>query len=138
MNNNVTNFHNQIASYLSKNYDNIVVSDLNTSDLVKNNKKLPKQVKRYLSRFAHGKFRKKIIDQCNNRNNRMIVITESYTSKTCTNCGSINNIGSSEYMKCKNCKLEIDRDLNGSRNIMLKALIRAGRSVSDVKLSCKA
>ena len=45
MNNNITNFHNQIANYLSKNYDNIIVSDLNTSDLVKNNKKLTRKVK---------------------------------------------------------------------------------------------
>jgi len=52
-------------------------------------------------------------------------------SKTCTNCGWINdNLGFQDTFKCKKCKIEVDRDTTGSRNILLKELtpIRGGAS----------
>jgi putative transposase len=49
-------------------------------------------------------------------------VDESYTSKTCTNCGVMNDVKDSERYECKSCKIEIDRDLNGARNIMLKGI----------------
>lgn len=59
------------------------------------------------------------------------IVDESYTSKTCTNCGWINdNLGSQDIFKCKRCDLKVDRDTTGSRNILLKelTLIRGGAS----------
>jgi len=48
-------------------------------------------------------------------------VNESYTSKTCGRCGNINKeLGSSKSYKCSKCHLEIDRDVNGARNIYLK------------------
>ena len=47
---------------------------------------------------------------------------ESYTSKTCTNCGYQNSKNNSEHIKCESCKIHLDQDLVGSRNILLKYL----------------
>lgn len=53
----------------------------------------------------------------------LIDCTEEYTSKTCTRCGRINhNLGSNKVFTCASCKLIIDRDINGARNILLKNL----------------
>ena len=49
----------------------------------------------------------------------ILIYTEEYTSKTYTNCGSINRPTDRLY-ECKNCKLSIHRDINGARNIYLK------------------
>ena len=64
---------------------------------------------------------------CNIRGNNFKIITEEYTSKTCTDCGKINkNLGGKEEFKCGKCGLEIDRDINTSRNICIKNIERNG------------
>ncbi len=48
---------------------------------------------------------------------------EWYTSKTCSMCGCKNeNLGGSKIFNCNKCKITMDRDYNGARNIMLKSL----------------
>ena len=54
------------------------------------------------------------------KNVRIHDVNESYTSKTCTHCGCINDVGSSKVYSCKSCNLVIDRDVNGARNIFIK------------------
>ncbi len=67
----------------------------------------------FRTRLEHSKLRGQNINICN----------ESYTSKTCTNCGELNHeLGSSKVFKCKHCSMTIDRDINGARNIFLKHL----------------
>ena len=56
--------------------------------------------------------------KCEERGNKLIIGNECYSTKTCTNCGSLNRPNDRDY-KCSNCKLEIHRDLNGARNILL-------------------
>jgi len=54
------------------------------------------------------------------KDTKLYIVSEAYTSKTCTRCGVLNNIGSNEIYHCKECDLVIDRDINGARNILLK------------------
>ena len=52
---------------------------------------------------------------------RLIVTSEAYTSKTCGVCGNVDkNLGSKKILKCHKCNIEIDRDYNGARNILLR------------------
>ena len=51
-------------------------------------------------------------------NNKIILIDESYTSKTCCSCHNIkNDLGPNKVYKCSKCNLIIDRDINASINI---------------------
>jgi transposase len=64
----------------------------------------------------------------------MIINTEEYTSKTCGRCGTIgakrrirpegyiNEVGSKDIFTCNKCKLVVDRDVNGARNIYIKTI----------------
>ena len=54
----------------------------------------------------------------------VIEVNEAYTSKTCSKCGKLQNIGSKKIFRCK-CGLEMARDLNGARNIFLKNIYLA-------------
>ena len=48
-------------------------------------------------------------------------IDESYTSKTCSQCGYYkHNLGSNKLFICDECDLIINRDFNGARNIYVK------------------
>ncbi|CAG8554615.1 15741_t:CDS:2, partial [Cetraspora pellucida] len=53
----------------------------------------------------------------------VIIQNEAYTLKTCSWCRNIQNIGRSETYKCKNCNIKIDRDVNGTQGIFLRALL---------------
>lgn len=53
----------------------------------------------------------------------VIRCNESYTSSTCTKCGHIHHkLGGSKIFTCPDCGHKILRDINGARNIMLRAL----------------
>ena len=70
--------------------------------------------------LSHFKFREILQYQCNKYNTQLNIVDESYTTKTCSNCNELNNIGSSKKYECKNCNFKCDRDINASLNIFLK------------------
>jgi len=70
--------------------------------------------------LQHYKFKGRLRHKCKEYSSKLKDCTEEYTSKTCTRCGQINEVGCSEIYKCSGCKLVIDRDINGARNIYLK------------------
>jgi putative transposase len=91
--------------------------------IYKKRKRLNKKVKFVLNMLSHYKFRQHLINKGNEYGCKIVKVTEEYTSKTCTKCGGM----SEEYDKkrektCKRCGYKIDRDVNGSRNILLKNL----------------
>ena len=132
----VDNIHNQLSSYLTKNYNNILVPQLPVKKLVRkwDNKKNeePKLVNRVINSItsrimnylSFNKFLIKLKSLCSLRNTKLFIVDEIYTSKTCGRCGYIKtDLGSNKTYKCNDCNLEIDRDYNGARNILLKHLI---------------
>ena len=66
------------------------------------------------------------------RKNCVVVkCNESYTSKTCPECGTIHEkLGSSKIFKCPNCHYKALRDPNGARNIMIRALQATAFTIS--------
>jgi len=51
------------------------------------------------------------------------IITEEFTSKTCGNCGWLDEkLLNKNIFNCKSCNLKLSRDINGARNILLKHL----------------
>ncbi len=52
-------------------------------------------------------------------NVKVYVIGEEYTSQICLNCKELTKT-SGETFVCKHCGLNIDRDILGSTNILLK------------------
>src|SRR5690606_28489903 len=48
---------------------------------------------------------------------------EHFTSKTCGNCGFLNfTLGQKKIFSCPQCSIEMDRDVNAARNILLRFL----------------
>ena len=132
----VDNMHNQLSSYLTKNYNNILVPQLPVKKLVRkwDNKKNdePKLINRVINSItsrimnylSFNKFLTKLKSLCSIRNTKLYIVDEIYTSKTCGRCGYIKtDLNSNKTYKCNDCKLELDRDYNGARNILLKHLI---------------
>ena len=123
--NRVKDMHRKCASYLCKNYETILIPKFNVSHIVKREtRKINKKTTRILLKQSHYAFRQflkhksKEFPGCN-----VIEVDESYTSKTCTGCGHINHtLGGDKTFVCNSCRLVIDRDVNGSRNILIRFL----------------
>lgn len=113
----ITDMHDKIINYLVNNYSTIFLPKFESQKLTKNKSKT---FNFNLLNLQHYRFKERLRTKCIEYSSKFIDCTEEYTSKTCTRCGVLNEIGMSEIFECSSCKLKIDRDLNGSRNILLK------------------
>lgn len=83
----------------------------------------PKRITDNVSKLLFDNVRRKFQNFIKQRSGRgsckVIEVSEAYTSKTCSYCGRIQNIGSKHRLICK-CGVNVDRDFNGARGIFLK------------------
>lgn len=112
--------HNKTVKFLTSKYARIIVPPFETQEMVK--KSTSSKLSRSLYNVSFYTFLLKLKAKCESYDIELIIRPEYYTSKTCTRCGEINS-GlklSDRIYNCKECKLKIDRDINGARNIMLR------------------
>ena len=121
-----SNNHYECINDLSNNYKNVILPIFKASEMAEKEdaqfrkRKIGRKTVAEMLSLGHFEFRQKCI---NKLGDRLKLVTEEYTSKTCTNCGELNyDLGSSETFDCSNksCNITIDRDVNGARNIFLK------------------
>ena len=60
-------------------------------------------------------------NKCKEYNVNYKLTDESYTSKICSFCSKESTINKNRLLNC-DCGLQLDRDINGSINILLKNL----------------
>jgi putative transposase len=89
---------------------------------VRRRRRLNGRVKFVLLQLSHYKFRQHLEKKCLEKGCQMKVVDESYTSMCCGGCGRNGYEYDNRIKKCI-CGTRIDRDLNGSRNIMLKTIV---------------
>eukprot|EP00835_Amoeboradix_gromovi_P000344 NODE_11_length_46995_cov_0.451872.p27 type:complete len:125 gc:universal NODE_11_length_46995_cov_0.451872:31742-32116(+) len=82
---------------------------------------LSSKVARNMATMSQYTFKERLKFKCKQRGKTMVEYNESFTSQTCTRCGTLkkNNL---ETYTCTNCRLEIDRDHMAARNIYIKYL----------------
>jgi len=114
-------FHKSLASQLCQDYDHILISKFPVSGMIKKHeRKIKCETVRKMLNWSHYSFRKRLIDHSEKIGNRVHEVSEHYTSCTCGNCGLINwNLNGNETFYCEQCKFNVPRDYNGSRNIFL-------------------
>ena len=119
----VTELHWKIIKFLVKNYKIIVLPEFLIKQMMKG-RKISKKTRRLMYAFSFYKFRKRLEFKAQENGVKLIIVDESYTSKTCGCCGKLNfKLGGKKVFECQECHLVIDRDYNGARNILLKNLI---------------
>lgn len=124
----VDDLHKKLCKWLCENYSHIYIPKLNFHKC----KKLDKNSKSKLASLRHCAFVDRLVDKTREyKNCRVFVVGEAYTSKTCGNCGWQHpSLGNKDTFQCGSCHVQLGRDVNGSRNIMLRYFsIRAEASV---------
>lgn len=144
--------HNQTAHYLCNNYDKILLPKFETQKMISTKKsfkeykkdfinegktyedkkekskiftkkiRLNRNVKYMLGCLSHYSFKQHLQNKSLEYGCQLKIVTEEFTSKTCTNCGYISDKYNNRIKTCTNCNYSIDRDYNGARNILIKNL----------------
>lgn len=131
----ISELHWKSINYLSNNFKSVILGDIGIRSILKS-KKLNRQTKRVLSQYSFYQFKSKLAWGMSIKGGDLIMVDESFTSKTCSECGLLTNVNGSEIFKCSNkeCQAELDRDVNGARNIMIKSLTLTSSNLQ--KLTC--
>jgi transposase len=130
----VSELHHQAAFWLTTNYDRVYIPKFDTQQMLKRPedvkgkasiKKFNRLNKRYkfvLQQLSHFRFRQHLLTKGKEKGCKIEIINEAYTSQCCGGCGRLSKTYNSQRVKKCKCGCEIDRDLNGARNILLKTL----------------
>ena len=117
----VDELHWQCINYLAHNFSVIVFPPFEVKGMTKKGRKLRKSVVRSMLSLRFYEFKERLRRKCKECGVLYIEQNESYTSKTNSFTGElINNLGGKEWFVYDGIK--VHRDLNGARNILIRAM----------------
>ena len=115
----VNELHWKSIKYITDNYENVIMGNISTKSILKN-KKTEESVKRYVCDLSFFKFKERLKYKCSIKGIKLKLIDENFTSKLCSSCGNRNEgENKTKEYKCQKCKIELDRDYNGAKNILI-------------------
>ena len=132
--NKVNDLHKKTCNFLCTNFDIILLPTFEVSNMIVKDieRKISSKTVRKMLLLSHYSFKVRLSDMIKQyKNKQLIIVNESYTSKTCGNCGTITNVGGSRTYSCTKCKIVIDRDYNGARNILLRYLTNLANEIIE-------
>ena len=88
--NQVKDMHHKVSNELVKNFKCIIIGKLSTIDIIKKKSNLNRMTKRITCALMHFSFRQLLEHKCKLNNIKYIEVGEWYTSRTCSECKSIN------------------------------------------------
>jgi len=130
----VDEVHKKFTKWLVEGYHIILLPEFQTQKMVKRaNRRIGRKTARAMLGWSHYRFKQRLLNKtreypwC-----KVISCDEHFTSRTCGNCGFLHQkLGSSKTFKCPKCKVEMDRDINAARNILLRYLTLNFRAESE-------
>lgn len=118
----VNEVHRRTSKFLTDKFSHILLPSFETSQMTKKlGRNITTKTARKMLSWCHYRFKERLVHTCERKGVKLSIVTEEYTSKTCTRCGVLNqNLGGKKMFECLKCGLKIDRDVNGARNVFLK------------------
>ena len=127
----VDELHKRVALDLCTKFGTVLIPTFDTGKMAKwdqesggRRKLLPKTVRALLG-WAHYRFREKLKHKALMLGKEVIIVDESYTTKGCSRCGEITEIGGAKTFVCKNptCGFCAPRDPKSARDILTKHIL---------------
>lgn len=126
-----TDFHHKMSTAIAKQYDLVVIEDLNVKGMIKN----PKLAK-HIQRQGFGQFFTMLAYKCRREGSYLIKIGRFFpSSQLCSYCGwrKTDLKLSDRIWECSSCGTSHDRDLNAALNIRNEGLRKLRQELPDVK-----
>jgi len=119
--------HKKSATFICKNFNIIYIGYVNNEGNI-NSKKMNSIEDNLLKILCHNDFLRILQNKCSKSKKTLRIVDESFTSVQCTNCAMFHKYerifsdDDSERRKlhCKYCNVQLCRDLNASKNILIK------------------
>jgi putative transposase len=84
----INEVHKQLAKHLATHYHLILIPKFETSQMIKKaSRKISSQTVRQMTSWAHYRFRQRLLFKCRQYGCKVAIVDESWTSKTCSDCG---------------------------------------------------
>ena len=116
----VDELHWKTINSLLKRNDFIFYGDIKSHDIVKNGKN--RTLNTSMNNLKFFKFKQRLLFKAIERGKKVFEVKEQYTTQTCSFCGSMYRPGLSRVYHCSKCKKSIGRDVNASKNILMKGI----------------
>ena len=118
----VDELHWKFMNFLTTEFSVVIFPPFNVSEMNKvSNRKIRKVVVRSMMALRFYEFKERLKNKCKERHVLFIEQNEAWTSKTNSFNGEVmTNLGGREFFNYQG--LKINRDINGSRNILLRAM----------------
>lgn len=117
----IDELHWKTINFLVRNFSVIILPTFNTSEMVKKGKrKIRKRVVKAMQSYRFFEFGERLAQKCLEYGVILIRSNEAYTSKTNSFNGQLMNIGGRKGFTYDG--VYVDRDINGARNILLRAV----------------
>ena len=118
----IDELHWKTIKFFTSRFKVIIFPPFNVSEMIrKSNRKLPKKVVRSMNCFRFYEFKERLKLKCKESGVTFVESSEAFTSRTNSFTGELmENLGSKEKFMFNN--VSIDRDINGARNILIRAM----------------
>jgi putative transposase len=120
----VDELHWKCCRFLVDNFDVILLPTFETSQMSsKARRKIDRKSVRMMLTFSHFKFKQRLRQKAFEAGAVVLDVDEAYTSKTVSWTGElVSNLGGAKTIRSRTTGEKMDRDYNGARGIMLRAL----------------
>jgi IS605 OrfB family transposase len=118
----VNDVHWKTADYLTKNFKTIVIGNFSTKTIGERDD-VNDMTKRIGNMFSFYQFKEKLKYKCFKTGTNYKHIDEAFTTKCCSRCGYFNEgMRDERRYECPQCGLDIGRDINGAKNILMLSI----------------
>ena len=117
----INELHWKTINEILKKNDFIFYGDIKSHSIVKG--KENSTLNRNVNNLKFYKFKERLLFKSIERSKKVYLVNEAYTTQTCSYCGNKYNPGCSKVYDCVLCKRSIGRDVNASKNILMKGII---------------
>lgn len=117
----INEIHWKTILHLLKENDYLFYGDIKSHDIVSKGKN--HKLNRNLMDLRLYKFKERLLFKAKEKGKKVYMVNERYTTKTCSFCGKLNNPGCSKIYSCSDCKIKMGRDVNASKNILMKGIL---------------
>ena len=119
----IDDLHKRVCHWLVKTYDIILLPTFEVKKMTsKEKRKIGSRTVRAMLDLCHYKFKQRLTWMCRKYGKTLIEVNEAYTSRTCSWSGELQDIGCAKFIS--DGSIQVDRDINGARGILLRALTR--------------
>ena len=99
----------------------IFYGDIKSHNIVKHKKNC--NLNRGINDIKFYTFKERLLYKAQQQNKIVKLVNEAFTTQTCSFCGANNKPKQLEIYNCYVCKILVGRDVNASKNILMKDII---------------